>query len=308
MTRAGIVFLIVVIINCLIAAVYLLWYLVFKRDQDNRKQYIMHTVIMVLCPVIGPLFFLCGFLKYHFLVFGDRDLSDVEFSKSRHNPRLKADEERERNIVPVEEAILISDKEKKRKNMLNVLLGETDEALSSIAMALNSDDSEVAHYAASFLQSKLDLFRENVRRAMQIIQEKESREESCTEDILALIRYMEQLLKQKVLTQLEQTDYVGQMEGLCQKVYDMAKDQIDPICYSGICRLLIDLKAYDRAEVWGERFAAQYPDQLQAYKLRMRLYFEMEEKDKFFETLDQLKSSNVVIDNQTLKLIRMVQQ
>ena len=308
MTRAGIVFLIVVIINCLIAAVYLLWYLVFKRDQDNRKQYIMHTVIMVLCPVIGPLFFLCSFLKYHFLRFGDRDLSDVEFSKSRHNPRLKADEERERNIVPVEEAILISDKEKKRKNMLNVLLGETDEALSSIAMALNSDDSEVAHYAASFLQSKLDLFRENVRRAMQIIQEKESREEPCTEDILALIRYMEQLLKQKVLTQLEQTDYVGQMEGLCQKVYDMAKDQIDPICYSGICRLLIDLKAYDRAEVWGERFAAQYPDQLQAYKLRMRLYFEMEEKDKFFETLDQLKSSNVVIDNQTLKLIRMVQQ
>ena len=308
MTRAGIIFLIVVIINCLIAAVYLLWYLVFKRDQDNRKQYIMHTVIMVLCPVIGPLFFLCSFLKYHFLRFGDRDLSDVEFSKSRHNPRLKADEERERNIVPVEEAILISDKEKKRKNMLNVLLGETDEALSSIAMALNSDDSEVAHYAASFLQNKLDLFRENVRRAMQIIQEKESREEPCTEDILALIRYMEQLLKQKVLTQLEQTDYVGQMEGLCQKVYDMAKDQIDPICYSGICRLLIDLKAYDRAEVWGERFAAQYPDQLQAYKLRMRLYFEMEEKDKFFETLDQLKSSNVVIDNQTLKLIRMVQQ
>ena len=308
MTRAGIVFLIVVIINCLIAAVYLLWYLVFKRDQDNRKQYIMHTVIMVLCPVIGPLFFLCSFLKYHFLRFGDRDLSDVEFSKSRHKPRLKADEERERNIVPVEEAILISDKEKKRKNMLNVLLGETDEALSSIAMALNSDDSEVAHYAASFLQSKLDLFRENVRRAMQIIQEKESREEPCTEDILALIRYMEQLLKQKVLTQLEQTDYVGQMEGLCQKVYDMAKDQIDPICYSGICRLLIDLKAYDRAEVWGERFAAQYPDQLQAYKLRMRLYFEMEEKDKFFETLGQLKASNVVIDNQTLKLIRMVQQ
>ena len=94
MTRAGIVFLIVVIINCLIAAVYLLWYLVFKRDQDNRKQYIMHTVIMVLCPVIGPLFFLCGFLKYHFLRFGDRDLSDVEFSKSRHNPLLKADEER----------------------------------------------------------------------------------------------------------------------------------------------------------------------------------------------------------------------
>ena len=50
MTRAGIVFLIVVIINCLVAAAYLLWYLIFKQDQDNRKQYIMHTVIMVLWP------------------------------------------------------------------------------------------------------------------------------------------------------------------------------------------------------------------------------------------------------------------
>lgn len=308
MTRAGVIFLILVIINCLVAAAYLLWYLVFKQDQDNRKQYIMHTVIMVLCPVIGPLFFLCSFLKYHFVRIGDRDLSDVEFSKSRHKPRLKADEERERNIVPVEEAILISDKEKKRRNMLNVLLGETDEALSSIAMALNSDDSEVAHYAASFLQSKLDVFRENVRRTMQIIQEKENGDEPCTEDILTLIRYMDQLLKQKVLTQVEQTDYVGQMEGLCQKIYDTARDQIDPGCYSGICRLLTDLKAYDRAEVWGERFAGQYPNQLQAYKLRMRLYFETGDKEKFFETLGQLKASNVVIDNQTLKLIRMVQQ
>lgn len=308
MTRAGILFLIVVILNCLIAVAYLVWYLIFKQDQDNRKQYIMHTVIMILCPVIGPLFFLCSFLKYHFVRFGDRDLSDVEFSKRRHTPRMKADEERERNIVPVEEAIIISDQEKKRRNMLNVLLGETDESLSSIALALDSDDSEVAHYAASFLQSKLDEFREHVRQTKQMIQEKESQNEPCDEDILILIQYMNHILKQKVLTEVEQTDYVGQMEELCQRLYETVRDRMDAGCYNSLCSLLIELKEYGKAETWGERFADQYPDHLQSYKLRMKLYFAMEEKDKFFETLEQLRASSVVIDNQTLKLIRMVQQ
>ena len=308
MTVERIRFLAVVIVNCVVTMGYLIWYLIFKRDQDNRKQYIMHAVIMVLCPVVGPLFFLCGYLKYRFIKFGDRDLSDVEFSKQRHAARVKADEERERNIVPVEESIMISDQEKKRTNMLNILLGETGETLSAIALALDSDDSEVAHYAASFLQSKLDAFRERVRQSKQMIQEQKDRGEPYQDAVLVLIRDMDQILKQQVLTRVEQLDYVGQMETLCQDLYDNDRDRLEVSCYSSLFSRLLELQAYDRAEFWGERFADQYPDQLQAYKLRMRLYFETEEKEKFFETLGQLKASNVVIDNQTLKLIRMVQQ
>ena len=167
MTRSGIIFCIMLILNTLIALGYLIWYLIFKKDTDNRKQYMMHTVIMLLCPVVGILYFFLAFLKYHFVKLGERDLTDVEFSKKRHIPKVKADEERERNIVAVEEAILVSDQEKKRANMLNVLLGETDESYSAIALALDSDDSEVAHYAASFLQSKMDTFREKVRKTRQ---------------------------------------------------------------------------------------------------------------------------------------------
>ena len=188
MTRSGIIFLSILILNALIAVGYLLWYLIFKKDTDNRKQYMMHTVIMLLCPVVGILYFFLAFLKYHFVKLGERDLTDVEFSKKRHVPRVKADEERERNIVAVEEAILVSDQEKKRINMLNVLLGETEESYSAIALALDSDDSEVAHYAASFLQSKMDTFRENVRKMQQKIGESDIQEEECQEQVLELIR------------------------------------------------------------------------------------------------------------------------
>ena len=307
MTVEGIRFLAVVIVNCVVTMGYLIWYLIFKRDQDNRKQYIMHAVIMVLCPVVGPLFFLCGYLKYRFIKFGDRDLSDVEFSKQRHAARVKADEERERNIVPVEESIMISDQEKKRTNMLNILLGETGETLSAIALALDSDDSEVAHYAASFLQSKLDAFRERVRQSKQMIQEQKDRGEPYQDAVLVLIRDMDQILKQQVLTWVEQLDYVGQMETLCQDLYDNDRDRLEVSCYSSLFSRLLELQAYDRAEVWGERFADQYPDQLQPYTLRMKLYFETEQTERFMQVLAKLRASNIEIDYQTLELIRMIQ-
>ena len=308
MTRSGIIFCIMLILNTLIAVGYLLWYLIFKKDTDNRRQYVMHTVIMLLCPVVGILYFFLAFLKYHFVKLGERDLTDVEFSKKRHIPRVKADEERERNIVAVEESILVSDQEKKRANMLNVLLGETDESYSAIALALNSDDSEVAHYAASFLQSKMDTFREKVRKTQQKIAESDIQEEECQEQVLELIRYMNHMLKQKVFTRVEQVDFVAQMEQLCETLFQNARDRMTQECYESIMGRIMELQEYDKAELWGNRFREQYPDLLASYTLRLKLYFETKEKDKFFEVLDQLRASPVVVDNKTLELIRMIQR
>lgn len=307
MTRGGILFLVLLILNAMIAIGYLIWYLIYKQDTDNRKQYVMHTVIMLICPVVGILYFFFSFWKYHLIELGERDLSDVEFSKRRHAARVKADEERERNIVSIGEAILVSDQEKKRANMLNVLLGETDESFSAIALALDSDDSEVAHYAASFLQSKMDTFRDNVRKMQQKIEESDIEEEECQKHILDLIGYMNHMLKQKVFTQVEQLDYVEQMEQLCEKLFQNARDKLLPACYECILGRIMELEEYDKAELWGIRFYEQYPDKLSSYTLRLKLYFETSRKDKFFEVLEQLRASSVVVDNQTLELIRIIQ-
>ena len=308
MTRSGMIFVCILILNALVTAGYLLWYLIFKKDEDHRMQYVFDAVVMLLCPVVGVLYFLCGFLKYHLVRLGKRDLSDVEFSKKRHAARIKADEERERNIVAVEEAILVSDQEKKRANMLNILLGETEDSFSAIAYALNSDDSEVAHYAASFLQSKMDTFRENVRSMQQNIEMGDVEEEDCQARIVELIRYMNQMLRQNVFTQVEQADYVEQLEQLCEKLFTGARDAMTPECYEYVLGRTMELREYDRAELWGDRFFEQYPDQLAAYTLQLKLYFETSRKDRFFEVLDQLRESSVVVDNQTLELIRMIQK
>ena len=307
MTRSGMIFLAVLILNALIAVGYLVWHIIFKKDTDNRKQYGMHTVIMLLCPVMGPLYFLFAFLKFHFIKIGERDLSDVEFSKKRYAARVKADENRERNIVSVREAILVSGQEQKRANMLNILLGETEESLSAIALALNSDDSEIAHYAASFLQNQMDNFRETVRQKQQKIADSAISEEGCQKQIVELIIYMNHILKQHVLTRIEQVDYVEQMEQQCETLFRHAKTMVQPDCYTCMIGRLMEVEHYAQAELWGDRFYQQYPDQLSAYTMRLKLYFETGKKENFFTVMDQLRASSVVVDNQTLELIRMVQ-
>ena len=61
MTRSGIIFCIMLILNTLIALGYLIWYLIFKKDTDNRKQYMMRTVIMLLRPGVGIYIFFSTF-------------------------------------------------------------------------------------------------------------------------------------------------------------------------------------------------------------------------------------------------------
>lgn len=307
MTEETLVFLLVLEENLLVVLLYLGFFLLYQQKEDNRRQYWIHAAVMALCPVIGPLYFLLTFLKYRYLKFGKRDLSDVEFSKRRHVARAKADEERERNLVPVEEAILMADQEKKRRNMLNVLLGDTEESLSAIALALESDDSEVAHYAASYLQSRLDAFRERVRQGNLAIARKKAASQPYLEELLAQIRDMNQVLTQHVLTGVEQLDYVHQVEGLCQEVWAMDRSRLTPESYESLVFLMQDQQEYDRAEFWAERFAEQHPDALRPYRLRMKLYFETGQSEKFAQVLAQLRSSTVEIDHQTLELIRMLQ-
>ena len=118
---------------------------------------------------------------------------------------------------------------------------------------------------------------------------------------------MNHMLKQKVFMQVEQVDYVDQMEQLCEKLFQNARSKISPECYEWILSRIMDLGEYERAEVWGYRFSEQYPDVLSAFTLRLKLYFETNQKEKFFEVMGQLRASDVLIDNRTLEMIRMIQ-
>ena len=129
------IFLIVLIVNLIVSLAYLLSGVLFlvparaaAEDKegaeilhDNRRTYLLRCIGMILCPVIGPAFFFMGHLFYLVVFWRDVDLSDVIFSRDRVRTQMKADEERERDIIPLEEAILVNEKKDLRMVMMNVI-------------------------------------------------------------------------------------------------------------------------------------------------------------------------------------------
>ena len=315
MTRAEYLFVIVWIINFIISVLYYLWGALFyvpareRQDKneeeylhDNRRTYLIRVIVMVLCPIVGPLFFLVSHLIYMTIFRQEVDLDDVIFSKERVKTNVKADEERERNLVPIEEALAVSDIKNLRMLMLNVIRGDLQDSLESISLALNSEDSETSHYAASVLRDELNDFRVTVQKIYTDMKEEEP-DQTDSEEML--IDYMNRILCQKVFTEIEQAKFVMMMEEAAESLYQKNASRLLPQRYEAVCLRLLEQKQFDKVSIWCERLVQQYPEELASYTCRLKLYFMSNDKEHFFAIMDQLKKSDIIIDNETLELIRV---
>ena len=300
MTREMLLFIVLLVVNLLVVIIYLAWNLL--RKEENRKSFIVKAIVMFFCPIVGPCFFAIGNVLFK-IVFSDTvDLEDVIFSKERVKTYIHADEERDRNIVPLEEAIEITDKDNLRVLMMNLVKGDIQQSLSKVAMALNSEDSETAHYAASVLQDALNDFRNKVQKSLAII---ESDEAGQIDYACALVEYMDVVLKQHVFTDMEQRTYVDTMHEVCELIYNNEAERMISEYYEAVSIRLLEIGDFDRSQKWCDRAEYHYPETLSTYTSQLKLYFTSGQRDKFFHVLEELKKSSVVIDNETLEMIRV---
>lgn len=300
MTRRMILFLIILFLNLCITVIYLLWNTV-RRKEKHRSTW-MKAFVMLVCPGIGSFFLLLAFLLYKCFMSQAMDLEDVIFNKEKVETFRHPDEDMERNMVSLEEALVITDKTNLRNLMMNVIRGDYKNMLSSISKALDSEDSETAHYAASVLQDVLNEFRVTARnRYTDACTESENQVEQCTE----LIEYMNPVLEQKILTNLEQHAMVDMMEKAGQILYDLNRKQISSEEYEIISLRLLELKEYERCRLWCERAMEQYPKSLASYTCQLKLYFSSGNRKEFLKVMQDLKQSEITIDHETLELIRM---
>lgn len=290
--------------NGVLVLLYLVGVMLMKRTESKVKS-IICAILMLLCPVAGALFLIISEGLYLIFFSEPVDLEGVVFSKERVKIMVHADEESERNMVPLEEAIEITSQEELRNLMVNIVRGDIKKSLSAISLALSSSDSETAHYAASVLQDALNEFRTIVQKDYEQMQ-KEPENKTVYAGIL--IDYMNQVLAQKVLTDVEQSYYVKVMEQVCESLYETDKEKLTGNQYEAIAIRLLEMKDYEKCEKWCKRASYQYPNTLSVYTCQLKLYFSSGQKERFFEVMNELKRSSVVIDKETLELIRVFQE
>ena len=293
-------FIILLVLNLLTVVVYLIW------NHIRRKEKILSTWMkagmMLLCPIVGPTFIFVAFWLSRLFMLTSMDLSDVVFSKERVETFIRPDEETEKNMVSLEEALEVTDKKSLRSFILNVIRGDYKNSLSSIALALNSEDTETAHYAASILQDVLSDFRAGVQEKYRILDEDE---EHLTENCVNLLEYMNSVVEQRVLTDLEQRSMVERMDEVLERAWVSDRQKISSSVYEKVCQRLLEMEDYENCRKWCARSNEQYPDTLSSYTCQLKLFFSCGDREDFFRVMQELKESDITIDNETLEFIRI---
>ncbi len=297
MTGRAIALIVIFVINIIVSVIFL----VLNRRKQQKSAYHIF-IVMLCCPVLGPVYYLLSYIFFKFFFSEPVDLEDVIFSKDKVKQTFHAEEDRERNLVSIEEAIAITNEKDLRGLMMNVVRGDIQKTLNSISLALNSEDTETAHYAASVLQDALNEFRVTVEKYRRTMREEPEKKIIAAE---AAISYMNEILQQRVFTDIEQRNYVRIMEEICSVIYSESRQSMQISYFEAVCLRLLEIEEYQKCEMWCNRCAEMFPESLPAYTCRMKLYFNIHEKEKFFEVVEELKKSPVVVDRETLEFIRV---
>ncbi len=297
-------FFLMLLANVLIVLVYIVFNLLRSRKKEEHPERSMwfRSVVMLLCPVVGACFFLIGHVIYRIFFRTPVDLEDVIFSKERVKTYSYADEEQERNIVPLEDAIAVSDTDSLRSLMMNVVRGDVQDSLATISLALDSEDSETSHYAAAVLQEALDKFRADVQKGYQMILEDPKGQ---AEYAAILFDYMNPVLLQKVFTDIEQMSMVHMMDEIGDALYENSRSSLTSAQIEAVTLRLLEVSDYENCRKWCERAEYMFPNELATYTCQLKLFFNTGKRNQFFRVLGDLRDSDIIVDNETLELIRV---
>jgi hypothetical protein len=142
-------------------------------------------------------------------------------------------------------------------------------------------------------------------QVQKLFKEIKSEDDNQVACCVILVEYMNDVLAQKVFADVEQHNFVMQMEETCEILYHKDPDKLESNYYEWICMRLMEIKAYETMEKWAKRGMEAYPDELSSYTCMLKLYYSTQNQEMFFQVLNDLKKSPVVLDNSTLDLIRV---
>ena len=106
---------------------------------------------------------------------------------------------------------------------------------------------------------------------------------------------------------MEQRAFVEMMEEACDWLYKSEENRYRLACeyIEWIAIRLLGTGQYDHMKVWCDRSMEMYPEELSSYTIQLKLYFSIQDKENFFGVMNRLKQSDIVIDRDTLDLIRV---
>ncbi|SCW78220.1 hypothetical protein SAMN04487970_104616 [Paenibacillus tianmuensis] len=206
--------------------------------------------------------------------------------------------EKEMNVVPLEEALLINDLTTRRKVVIDLLKQDSLQYLEVLRMAVNNEDTETSHYAVSAIV-------EVKRKLMLTMQELSVKYEENKNDPYLLRSYADVLrgfmrsgfLDERTLTMHIRT-YISVLDRLIKLEPASADAYVEKL------NAELELNDYTAAEHTAQQYLEQFPLHEEAYLTLMKVYFSVGSSEQLKRTLEALKQSSIRLSNQGITMVR----
>ena len=291
--------LVILLLNYIISFIVFIVALLQKKGQ--RSTTFMLSWFVFIVPLFGILYIGLG----RFVSFINRkknvDMSDVSFSQEREELVLPPDREMEMNYAPIQDAMAVSDTASLRRLLLDTLRNNAKKTISSVAVAMNSKDTETSHYAASII---LDALSECRSTAQNMIDQMQKNPEDVEMNLITF-DYIHEILSLNIMNDVEQRSYIYIMDNVAENLFSHNLWYMTATHYLWMTDMFLSIKDYNMADKWVARAEEYRPYILDTYKASLHLHFERKNQTAFFKCLDDLREADIFIDEEVLNLFRL---
>lgn len=284
----------------LVNTILVLGYLVLFTILGQFRPAICKSIVMLLTPPFGVICFFVNFIISLFDRKSDIDYLELTFSKEKKEFAKQTDYDTEKEFVPLEEALIISDVQDKRRALLNVLKADVRNNMKSLVKALDNDDSETAHYAASALMDVLQQYSKKLSTLS--IKYKENPEDSEINVEYAATTF--QYISSGVLGEIEVKKYAHLYIELIENLNKYHPDLIDTEQYKNMVDCLVIVGKYDDADKWANLSIERQPNMEQSYLNSLNVKYKTEQWDEFKDVMQKMIKSGVQLSEKGIGIIR----
>lgn len=279
-----------------------LLYLMIMEKKKQRTKGLLIGVILLIAPVYGICFMLVSYLFFCGLKYTKTaSIHPEELSFRKEKIKILEGDSLQRglNKVPIEEALLTSDSENTRKVLLDVLKADFESSIPILAKAIESEDTEVAHYASAAISDVLSKFKRKQKELDELYCSHSEDEALLT----AYRNYLFEYLSYRIFPETEENYYLKRYGELMEAAFAHLKETLEAEDYENWIYLLLEYEKEAEAKKWLSRLKEAFPESLSAYKAELEYLYRFD-RQNFGAGLEKIKASPIMLDETALEWMR----
>jgi len=280
----------------------LLLVIIYLQANLNNKQKLFIGLFFVFLPIIGFAIYLVALLVIRIISSKLYDRLSLVHRYKFDDEVLTPDINKELNIIPISDAMVISNNVEKRKLLLEQLKKDIYNNYKNILIASNDSDSETAHYVAS---AKMEIYNKlniNLQSVMESYEKESSKLSNVYDVLIALIDIIDSKLLSVNESNIYKTKYCNIIENEFMSD-DIEIDEEKVSYFDKFIEYLVHLEEYDFVIPAFSKIPEEYKNE-NMYIQILKMYYSKNQKDNFKMTLDILCNSSLALSNEGVGIIR----